>query len=104
PVVEEELQVGKRKVQKGGAKVETRVTETPVEQQVNLHEETVKVERRPANRAAKAGDVAFREGTIEVAETAEEAVVAKRARVIEEVVVCKEGRDRTETVRDTVKR
>jgi len=30
PVVEEELQVGKRKVEKGGVRVETHVTETPV--------------------------------------------------------------------------
>ena len=47
---------------------------------------------------------AFREGTIEMTETAEEAVVSKRARVVEEVVISKDGRDRTETVRDTVRR
>jgi stress response protein YsnF len=37
-------------------------------------------------------------------ETAEEAVVAKRARVVEEVVISKHGSDRTETVRDTVRK
>ncbi len=104
PVVEEELQVGKRKVEKGGVKVRSHVTETPVEEQVHLHEEHVKVERRPAHRAASAKDVAFKEGTIEMTETAEEAVVAKRARVVEEVVIRKEGRDHTETVRDTVRK
>ncbi len=104
PVVEEELQVGKRKVEKGGVKVKTTVTERPVEEQVRLHEEHVEVKRRPVNRELKAGDKAFTEGTIEMTETAEEAVVAKRARVVEEVVIGKHGSDRTETVRDTVRR
>lgn len=104
PVVEEELKVGKREVETGGVRVETTVTETPVEEQVRLHEEQVKVERRPANRAATGDDLAFKEGTLELRETAEEAVVAKRARVIEEVVIGKEGRDHTETVRDKVRK
>lgn len=106
PVVEEQLQVGKRTVEKGGVKVQTKVTETPVEETVHLHEEHVKVQRRPANRKATAADTsaALTEGTLELRETAEEAVVAKTARVIEEVVISKEASDRAETVRDTVKR
>ena len=104
PVVEEELHVGKRKVSKGGVKVKTKVTETPVEEQIHLHEEEVKVHRRPANRAATAADAAFQEGTLELTETAEEAVVAKKAKVVEEVVVKKEGHDRTHTVKDKVRR
>jgi len=104
PVVEEELHVGKRTVEKGGVRVETRVTETPVQEQVHLHEEHVKVERRPVNREATSADVAFKEGTLELRETAEEAVVAKRARVVEEVLISQQGSDRTETVRDTVRK
>jgi len=104
PVVEEELQVGKRKVQKGGVRVETTVTETPVEEKISLHEEHVDVKRRPVNRAATSADVAFKEGTIEMTESAEEAVVSKRARVVEEVVISKHASDRTETVRDTVRK
>jgi uncharacterized protein (TIGR02271 family) len=105
PVVEEQLQVGKRKVEKGGVKVKTRVTETPVEADVNLHEEHVKVKRRAVDRPATDADVAaFQEGTIELKETAEEAVVSKKARVIEEVVLSKEGRERTHTVRDKVRK
>jgi stress response protein YsnF len=46
----------------------------------------------------------FRERTIEVSATAEEAVVAKEARVKEEVVVRKEAEERTEIVSDTVRR
>jgi uncharacterized protein (TIGR02271 family) len=102
PVVEEELRVGKREVERGGVRVESRVTETPVEEQVHLREERVHVERRPVDRPA--GEAEFREGTLEVSERAEEAVVAKEARVVEEVVVGKEVAERTETIRDTVRR
>ncbi len=51
-----------------------------------------------------ADDPAFRERVIEAEEHAEEAVVAKEARVREELVVRKEAGERTETVRDTVRR
>lgn len=104
PVVEERLKVGKRQVQTGGVKVRTNVEETPAEQKVQLHEEKVRVHRRPADRPARADDAALAKGEIELTETAEEAVVGKEARVVEEVVLEKEGRDRTETVRDTVRR
>ncbi len=104
PVVEEELRVGKREVERGGVRVESRVTETPVEEQVNLREEHVHVERRPVNRPVGDAENLFREGTLEVSEKAEEVVVAKEARVVEVVVVGKEVAERTETVRDTVRR
>jgi uncharacterized protein (TIGR02271 family) len=104
PVVEEELRVGKREVERGGVRVESHVTETPVEEQVHLREERVHVERRPVDRPAGDAENLFREGTLEVSERAEEAVVAKEARVVEEVVVGKEVAERTETIRDTVRR
>ncbi len=105
PVIEEELQVGKRQVEGGGVRVTNRVTEKPVEGQVNLREEHVNVERHPVNRPVSDADAAaFREGTIEVTEKSEQAVVGKQARVVEEVVVGKQATERTETVRDTVKR
>ncbi len=104
PVVEESLSVGKRQVQGGGARVHTYVTERPVEETVSLHEERVTVDRRPVDRAVTNADTAFREGTIEVTETSEVPVIAKEARVVEEVVVGKTATDRTETVRDTVRR
>lgn len=47
---------------------------------------------------------AFTEKTIEVTETAEEAVVAKTGRVKEELVVRKDVDERVETVRDKVRR
>jgi stress response protein YsnF len=105
PVVEEQIQVGKRAVVRGGVRVFSRVTERPVEEQVRLREEHVRVDRQPVNRPANEAD--FRTGrdqVIEVQEFAEEAVVSKQARVVEEVRVNKEAAERTETVRDTVRR
>jgi uncharacterized protein (TIGR02271 family) len=105
PVVEEELQVGTRQVRRGGVRLYTRVVERPVEETVRLRDETVHVERRPVDRPATEADVAAaKEGTIEVTETDEEAVARKQARVVEEVVVSKDVTERTETVRDTVRR
>jgi len=109
PVVEEELKVGKRQASGAaggrGVRVQTNVTEKPVEQKVQLHEEHVNVERRPTNRPASSADLSAQKGeTFEVREHREEPVVQKTARVVEEVVVNKEERDRTETVRDTVRR
>lgn len=105
PVIQEEIKVGKRTVQRGGVRIIQRVQETPVNESVNLREEQVKVERHPVDQpASKADMAAFKEGTIEMTETAEEAVVSKTARVVEEVVVGKEVSDRTETISDTVRR
>jgi uncharacterized protein (TIGR02271 family) len=105
PVVEEELQVGKRQVARGGVRVFSEVSERPVEEQVHLREEHVDVQRRPVDRRVPADDPdLFREGTFEVTERAEEAVVGKEARVVEEVVVGKTTSEHTETVRDTVRR
>ena len=104
PVVQEDLQVGKRTVETGGVRVVKRVSETPVSQVVNLREEHATIERRPVDRPATEADFAnFREGTVEVRETAEEPVVAKTARVVEEVVVGKTATERSETITDTVR-
>jgi uncharacterized protein (TIGR02271 family) len=86
-------------------RVRSYVVETPVEEQVALREERVRVERRPADRPVAAGDDAlFRERTIEATESTEEVVVSKEARVTEEMAVRKTAEERTETVSDTVRR
>jgi uncharacterized protein (TIGR02271 family) len=105
PIVEEELRVGKREVERGGARVRSYVREVPVHEQVNLREEHVDIERRPADRAVDAaeGDV-FRDREIEMTERAEEAVVSKEAHVREEVVVRKTAEEHIETIDDTVRR
>jgi len=104
PIVEEELAVGKRQIQRGGARIHTRITERPVSEQVTLREEEVTINRRPVDRAVSEGDMAFKEQNIEVTETDEVPVVSKSARVVEEVVVGKTASERTETVSDTVRR
>jgi stress response protein YsnF len=103
PVVQEELQVAKRRRERGGVRIYTHAEEERVEENVRLRDEHARVERRPVDRPATEADLtAFKEGTIEVRETIEEPVVAKKARVVEEVVVAKEITERTETVRDSV--
>ncbi len=104
PVVEEELQVGKRQVRRGGVRVYSHLVETPVEESVQLREEHVRVQRNTVNRPASEADFqAVKGGAIELTETAEEAVVSKQARVVEEVRVGKDVTARTETVKDTVR-
>jgi uncharacterized protein (TIGR02271 family) len=105
PVVEEELKVGKRSVDRGGVRVVQRVVETPVKELVRLREERAMIDRRPVDRPATEADLSnFKEGSIEVRERAEEAVVSKSARVVEEVVVGKDVQEREQTVSDTVRR
>jgi len=102
-VMEERLTVGKRAVNNGGARVRSYVVETPVEEQVSLHSETVHVERRPVTDGRLVTDADFRERSVEMQEISEEAVVGKEARVVEEISLRKEASDRVETVRDTVR-
>jgi len=105
PVIEEQLKVGKREVLGGGVRVYQRVTERPVEEQVTLREERAKVERMPTDRPASPGELsAMKEGTVEIRERKEEPVLQKTARVVEEVRVGKETRQRTEKVGGKVKR
>jgi uncharacterized protein (TIGR02271 family) len=105
PVIEEELQVGKRTVETGGVQVKTSVTERPVEETVNLREENVTVDRHPVDRAVTDADInAVKDGDFTVTERAEKAVVGKQARVVEEVVVGKDVTERDKTITDTVRR
>lgn len=105
PVVEEQLVVGKRDVSRGGVRVRSYVTETPVHEQVRLRNERVNVERRSVDQPlSAAGADAFRERTIEMSASGEEAVVGKTARVVEEVVVSKTADERVEEIDDTVRR
>jgi uncharacterized protein (TIGR02271 family) len=106
PVIEEELRIGKRMVEHGGVHIYSHVTERPVEQQVNLREERIKVEHRRVDRIASEQDMSMlREGReVDLTEMSEEAVIAKEPHVVEEVVVSKEIVDHPEMIRDTVRR
>ena len=104
PLIEEQLRVGKRSVERGGVRVRAYTVETPVNEQISLREEHVNVERHRVDQplSAASGD-AFQERTIELSETTEEVVVAKEARVVEELVINKEATERTETISDKVR-
>jgi uncharacterized protein (TIGR02271 family) len=105
PVVEERLNVGKRVAENGRVRVRSYAVETPVTENVTLHDETVQVERHAVDRPVTAADEAlFTDRTIEATERREEAVVSKEARVVEEVGIRKDATERTETVSDTVRK
>ncbi len=103
PMVEERLRVGKREVERGSVRVRSYMVDEQVQQDVNLRDETISVERRPVDRTVDASDDAFRERTIEMTETDEEAVVSKDAHVREELVIRKDVGTRTEQVEDTLR-
>jgi uncharacterized protein (TIGR02271 family) len=108
PVIEERLRVGKREVNRGSVRVRSYIVEEPVHEQVSLHEERVEVERRPVNKPTRpvaqgSPDDLLQERTIDVTETAEQAVVAKEAVVTEEVRVRKSSQERVEDINETVR-
>jgi len=103
PLGEEVLEVGKRTVNRGTARVRRYVVETPAERQVTLQTERVVVERRRPVTDKVTGEV-LTETTVEVVETAEVPVVEKHVRLREEIVVRTERTQRVETVRETLRR
>lgn len=103
PVVEEELQVGKRQVERGGVRIYSRVVSEPVTESVSLHDERVVVDRHAVNRPATDADFATGSGVVEVRAQGEEAVVGKTSRVVEEILVGKQASDRTQEINDTVR-
>jgi stress response protein YsnF len=104
PRIEENLEVGKRTTEGGGARVRSRIVEKPVEEHVRLREENVNVERVAVNRPVSGNELEnFRETEIELTEKREVPVVNKEARVVEEIHLSKDVTERDETVRDTVR-
>lgn len=105
PVVEEQLQVGKREAELGEVQVRKTVTAEERTVPVTLRREEVRVEERDtADRPLRAGETAFQEGTIRVPVRGEEAVVQKEAVVTGEVVIDRQAKTETRQVGDTVRR
>lgn len=104
PLVEEELSVGKCEIDAGGVRISTHVSTRPVDKTVTLIEEHVKVERRVVDRPIDGSDDPFREESIAMKISAEEPLISKRAHVVEEIHVRKDRTERTETVRDSLRR
>lgn len=105
PIVDEELEVGKRVVEHGGVRVHSHMTEKPVEKSVRLRDERVTVERHPADRALSMAEAEarFRDGSFEMKALSEVPIVGKRAHVVEEIFITKNVTERTEKVRDTLR-
>lgn len=99
---EEVLNVGTRVVQGGTTRVRRVVVESPVQQDVTLHTETVVVERRAPMTSI--GQDVLTEVTVEMSNTNEVPVISKSVHLVEEVLLRKEVTARTETIRDTVRR
>jgi stress response protein YsnF len=105
PVIEENVQIGKREVETGGSRLKSRIVEHPVEEHLRLREEHVTVERNPVDRKATTEDLQnFQEGEIELIEHAEVPVVSKEARVVEEVKLNKEVQHRDEKIKETARK
>jgi uncharacterized protein (TIGR02271 family) len=106
-VMQEELQVGKRDVETGRVRIRQHVTERPAHEQIQLCEEHAIVERVPVDREASPEELdrlSMQDREFEIREHAEQAMVGKTARVIEEVRVGKEVTGHTEQIDDTVRR
>jgi uncharacterized protein (TIGR02271 family) len=103
-LAEEQLQVGKRMVETVMTRVRRFVTEREVSADVTLHEEHADVLRRAITDPKYIGDIDWADATIEIRETAEQALVSKTARVVEEVALKKIGSDHVETIHDKIRR
>jgi stress response protein YsnF len=99
---EEVLNVGTRMVPGKTTRLRRVTVETPVQQDVTLHTETVVVERRQP--VAGSDNEVLTEVTIEMSDFNEVPVVSKSVHLVEEVLLRKEVTARIETIRETVKR
>lgn len=105
PIIEEQVNVGKREVRRGGVRLRSRIIERPVEETLRLREERVTVERTPADREATDAELEnFHDETVEVHEYSEEPLISKSSRVVEEVKVGKDVHERQETVRERARK
>jgi uncharacterized protein (TIGR02271 family) len=104
PVIEENLQIGKREVATGGVRIKSSIVEQPVQETVSLRQEHVTIERTPVDRPVGENNVApFEEMVIEAKETAEIPVVSKDVRVVEEITVDKNVEYREEVINETLR-
>lgn len=108
PVGEERLNVAVHTVQGETTRIRRRVITQPVEQQVTLRDEKVIVERRrPTGAEPKeigGKDQVLTETVIEMSDSRQVPTAWKSLHVAEEVVLRKQVTERTEAVRETVRR
>lgn len=100
---EEELQIGKREVSRGEARVGKHVETEHVSEPITRRREEVVVERRPVEAGARA-DASISDDEIRVPLMEEEVVVEKRPVVKEELVVGKRVVEERDTVHADLRR
>lgn len=100
-VIQEELEVAKRAVERGGRAVRSHVVATPVEQQVALRDEHVNVERRRVDRPATNAD--YESPDLTMSEHTEQPFATKTASVVEEIRLEKSIEEHKEKFRDSVR-
>ncbi len=97
-----------REIGTGTARLRSRTREMEAEEQVALATRRVDIAHQAAERRVTPEEAAaaglLRERTLEFIETREEPIVSKEIMVREEVIVRKTINERTETIRDTVRR
>lgn len=106
PEIEEELEIGKKKILQGGVRLVTKVSEKPVKKTVELREEHIEVERHESDRELSPDDAKqyLEEETREFTETREVPEVEKKARETGRVEIKKQAKTHEETIEDTVRK
>lgn len=99
---EEEMRVGTRPVEAGRVRVRKWVETEPVETQVELRQETARIEREPLDQPVSGAEIGEEE--IDVPLRGEEAVAEKQTVAKERVSVEKGVETDTETVRDELRK
>jgi len=104
--VKEEVEIGKRRVAKGGLKAVSQITETPIQETITLRDEAVGVEHRKVDRPLHPDEekAAFGEKTVELTATSETPEITKEARVVGEVVLSKTASEQEKTVGTVARR
>lgn len=102
-LADEQLKVGKRMIETGKTRVRRFVTERDVSADVTLHEEHAEVLRRAVTDPKFLANVDWSDKEIEVIETAEQALVSKTAKVVEEIGLKKIGSDHVQTLHEKVR-
>jgi uncharacterized protein (TIGR02271 family) len=103
-LAEEQLHVGKERVETGETRVRRFTTVREVSEDVTLHEEHAEVLRRAISEPVSLDSVVWADAEIEVVETAEHALVGKTARIVEEIGLRSVGTDHVETIHEKLRR
>ncbi len=103
-LAEEQLEVGKKKIETGRTRVRRFTTERDVSEDVTLHDEHAEVLRKAVTQPATLGQIDWADREIEVVETKEQALVNKTARVVEEVSLRTKGEEHVETIHEKLRR